>query len=52
MEIEQCKECERPFEVMEQGGQMPGTKEPEDVECPHCGFTRTQVPTGISGHSR
>lgn len=46
MEIEKCKGCNRPFEVQEQGGQMPGTKEPEDISCPYCGYTRTQRSNG------
>lgn len=46
-DIEKCRECAKPFYVTEVGGQMPGTKEPEDITCPHCGFTRTQRSNGV-----
>lgn len=36
MRIESCQKCGRPFSVHELGGQMPGTKEPEEITCPSC----------------
>ena len=36
MRIEFCGKCGRPFSVSEQGGQMPGTRESEEINCPHC----------------
>lgn len=33
-------DCRRPFYVSAIGGQMPGSKEPEEIFCPHC---RTEV---------
>lgn len=26
---------------------MPGTKEREDISCPHCGYTYTQISNGF-----
>ena len=48
MEIQQCSsaDCSRPFEVREIGGQMPGTKEPEDISCPYCGHTTRRTSNG------
>jgi hypothetical protein len=41
-EIIECTNpaCQRPFYVSELGGPMPGSKEVEEINCPHC---RTQV---------
>jgi hypothetical protein len=49
MEIERChnKECRRPFGISEMGGQMPGTKESEDITCPYCNYTYTQRSNGV-----
>lgn len=49
MEIERCsnEKCHRPFQVMEYKLQMPGTKEREDISCPHCGHTTTQISNGF-----
>ncbi len=49
MRIERCsnKDCNRPFEVSEYKLQMPGTKEREDISCPHCGYTYTQISNGF-----
>jgi hypothetical protein len=49
MDIERCsaKACRRPFEISETGGSMPGSKEPEDITCPHCGHTITRRSNGV-----
>lgn len=49
MEIERCSniDCRRPFEVSEFGGQMPGTKESEEITCPHCQHTITRRSNGV-----
>ncbi len=47
MEIERCTHCFRAYEVSEMGGAMPGSKEPEDITCPHCRHTYTQRTNGI-----
>lgn len=36
MEIMQCPHCKKPFGYSEIGGQMPGTKESEEITCPNC----------------
>ena len=48
MRIEHCKHlsCRRAFEFSEYGLQMPGTKEPEDITCPHYGYTYTETCNG------
>ena len=45
-EIEKCRQCGRPFYVTQIGGQMPGTKEREDIICPHCRYTTTEISNG------
>ena len=47
--IDECgnDECRRPFYVSEFGGQMPGTKESEEITCPHCGWTKTERSNGV-----
>ncbi len=45
--IEHCQRCGRPYNVTEQGGRMPGTREPEDISCPHCGYTITRSTNGV-----
>jgi len=49
MEIETCsnRECGKKFELQEMGGQMPGTKEPEDIRCPYCGHTIQRMTNGM-----
>lgn len=49
MNIERCSSqaCRRPFDVSEFGGQMPGTKESEDITCPYCGHTITRRSNGV-----
>lgn len=49
MKIERCSKagCQRPFEVSEFGGQMPGTKESEDITCPYCRHTITRRSNGM-----
>jgi len=42
MDIEKCRQCGRPFQVNEIGGKLPGTRESEDIECPHCGDVTTR----------
>ncbi|MFL1916795.1 hypothetical protein ACJW8B_15570 [Plesiomonas shigelloides] len=48
LEIEKCQKCGKHYEVFEQGGQMPGTKESEDITCPYsgCGYTITRRSNG------
>ena len=40
--IEKCGACGRPFYVTKIGGQIPGSKQFEDIVCPHCGHTFTE----------
>lgn len=50
MEIEQCdkEDCRKIFTVSEIGGKYPGTKEREEINCPHCGRTvRTASSNGV-----
>lgn len=49
MSIERCEkpECKRPFSVSEYSLQMPGTKDREDITCPYCGYTYTQISNGF-----
>jgi DNA-directed RNA polymerase subunit RPC12/RpoP len=49
MIIERCgnEVCNRPFQVSEVGGQMPGTKEREDITCPYCGHTIMRISNGL-----
>ena len=37
IEIDICPKCNLPFEVSEEGGRMPGSKEPEEIRCPYDG---------------
>jgi transposase-like protein len=48
MEIERChnSDCKRPYSIDEIGGGMPGSKEPEEIQCPHCRYTYTQRSNG------
>lgn len=45
-EVEKCRACGKPYWVSEIGGQMPGTRESEDISCPHCGHTITRRSNG------
>ena len=49
MSIERCQSpsCRRPFSVSEYGLHTPGTKERENITCPHCGYTYTEVSNGF-----
>ena len=47
MQIETCDSCNRKYEVREIGGDVPGGKEKEPVECPYCGSTYYQMTSGI-----
>jgi len=49
MSVERCEnlQCKRPFFVSEYQLQMPGTKERENIACPNCGHTYTQVSNGF-----
>lgn len=38
-DIEKCAKCGKKYQVIELGGQMPGSKESEDISCPYCNFT-------------
>ncbi len=45
--IEVCERCGRPFTVSEIGGSMSGSKEREEIACPHgCRWSRTQMING------
>ncbi len=46
MRIENCEKCQKRYSVTEIGGGMPGTKESEDITCPHCGNTFTERSNG------
>lgn len=41
-EIMKCSNCGKPFMVSEHNLAMPGTKEKEPVNCPHCGHTNAE----------
>jgi DNA-directed RNA polymerase subunit RPC12/RpoP len=47
--VDRCinKYCRRPFYVIQKGGQMPGTKESEEITCPHCGHSKTERSNGV-----
>lgn len=47
MDIERCSKCSHPFEITQFGGQMPGTKEREDITCPYCGHTIQRMCNGV-----
>jgi DNA-directed RNA polymerase subunit RPC12/RpoP len=47
MRVDKCGNCGRPFEVLETGGGMPGSKEPEEISCPHCDYTTTERSNGV-----
>ena len=49
MQVERCNsdKCRRPFSVREMGGQMPGTKESEEITCPYCNHTLTRRSNGF-----
>jgi transposase-like protein len=46
MRIEKCDKCHKRYSVIEIGGGMPGTKESEEITCPHCGNTFTERSNG------
>ena len=47
MRIEVCQRCGRPFSVSEIGGSMPGSKEREEIACPHgCTWSFTEMSNG------
>lgn len=37
LEIEKCRGCGKNYSVSEQGGNMPGSKESEEIRCPYSG---------------
>ncbi|HCF3826982.1 TPA: hypothetical protein NID16_005259 [Pseudomonas aeruginosa] len=47
MHVETCKKCNEEYSVTEIGGEMPGSKEPEDIRCPYCGNVYTQRSNGV-----
>ncbi len=49
MDIQRCSNpgCARLFQINQLGGQMPGTKEPEDIICPYCSHTIQQMCNGV-----
>mgnify|MGYP003945536857 CR=1 FL=1 len=46
MRIETCENCEKRYSVTEIGGGMPGSKESEEIQCPHCGNSFTERSNG------
>ena len=46
-ETERCQKCNKRFGVSELGGGMPGTKEREDITCPHCRYTIQRTSDGV-----
>jgi hypothetical protein len=48
MNSERCSnpDCKRPYGIYQIGGQMPGTKELEDIVCPYCGHITQQMCNG------
>jgi DNA-directed RNA polymerase subunit RPC12/RpoP len=46
MAIETCSNCGKPYDVAEIGGAMPGTREPEEITCPHCFHSYTRRSNG------
>ena len=51
-EIQECRACGKPFYINEIGGQMPGTKESEEIVCPHCGDTTSRRSNGSFSTSK
>lgn len=47
--VERClnPRCRRPFSVSEVAGKMPGSKESEDIACPHCGHSFSRMSNGF-----
>lgn len=50
--IDECQPCQRPFYVSEIGAGMPGTKEREDIPCPYCDHTTTEISNGVFSTSK
>jgi hypothetical protein len=48
MKIKRCSnlKCMRPYEIYQIGGQMPGTKELEDIVCPYCNYITQEICNG------
>ncbi|NVL48673.1 hypothetical protein F2S72_01525 [Pseudomonas syringae pv. actinidiae] len=46
MGIEICRECKKEFRWEEIGGGQPHTPELDDITCPECGDSRSQLTTG------
>ena len=47
MRVETCEKCQKRYKVIEISGGMPGTREREDISCPHCGHTYTERSNGV-----
>lgn len=47
--LEQCLKCKNYYTITQIGGNFPGSKEPEEIECPHdnCDFVRTEMSNGV-----
>lgn len=45
-DVEKCTSCNKNYQVSEVGGQMPGSKESEDITCPYCRNTITRRSNG------
>ena len=43
----QNKDCEGEYSISEFGGEMPGTKERENIQCPYCGEQSTEMCNGV-----
>lgn len=48
-EVETCSNpsCGKKFGLSEIGGQMPGSKESEEITCPYCSYTVTRRSNGV-----
>lgn len=46
--VEQCPKCKNYFTISEIGGQFPGCKESEEIDCPHenCDYSYTRRSNG------
>jgi hypothetical protein len=46
--IDDCKHCGKPFKYLEAGEGGWGSREVEDIDCPHCGKSHVRQVT--AGH--
>lgn len=48
--VTKCKHCQQPFDYWEEGAGGWGSREREDIDCPHCARVHGQQVT--AGHFR